>query len=80
MREPRKPFKHSEDTKLKMSVSNSKRQPVFATNDVTGEIKEFSSISKAAKFVGASLAHVARCLVKDKKYKGKGYTIARISE
>ena len=80
-----------------MSASNSKKQPVVATNDVTGEIKEFSSvpslfffsiyykkkregINKAAKFVGASLAHVARCLVKDKEYKGKGYTIVRISE
>ena len=54
---------------------------MVATNDVTGEIIEFSAgrlrsrpINKAAKFVGASLAHVARCLVKDKKYKGKGYT------
>jgi hypothetical protein len=44
LREPRKPFEHSEDTKLKMSASNSKKQPVVATNDVTGEIKEFSSV------------------------------------
>lgn len=63
-----------------MSKSNSKRQPVVAINDETGEIKEFTSINKAAKFIGASLAHVARCLVKDKKYKGKGYIIKRISE
>jgi hypothetical protein len=38
-REARKPFKHSEDTKLKQMASNSKKQPVVVTNDVTGEIK-----------------------------------------
>lgn len=65
-----------------MASNSKKKQPVVVTNDVTGEIKYRGappSINKAAKFVGRSLAHIARCLVKDKKYKGKGYTI-RISD
>lgn len=73
-RGPRKSFNHTEDTKLKMSLSNSKSQAVILTNIVSGE---FTSVSKAAKFIGASLAHVARCLIKDQIYKGKGYTIIK---
>lgn len=42
-----------EDTKLKLMTSNSKRKPVVVT-DVTSEVKEYPSINKAAKFVGAS--------------------------
>lgn len=51
-----------------MAIFNSKKQPVIVTNDVTGEINEFISITKAAKFIGASLAHVDRNLIKHNIY------------
>jgi len=67
-------FKHYLDTKLKMSESNLSKQDVIVTNDANCDTFESVSITKAAKFIGASIAHVARCLKKDNIYKGKGYT------
>jgi hypothetical protein len=76
-RGPRKSLNLSEDTKLKMLLSNLRSQAVIVTNIASGEVKEFIYFNKAAKFIGASLARVARCLIKDQIYKGEGYTIVK---
>jgi hypothetical protein len=68
--------KHSEVTKLKLS-SNWQAHPVKVINNKTGEIKLFTSIRQAAKFIGISYSYITGCLRKNKFYIGRGYYITR---
>jgi phage antirepressor YoqD-like protein len=52
--------------------------PVKVINNKTGEIKIFTSIRQAAKFIGIINTYLAECLRKNKFYKGRGYYITRI--
>jgi group I intron endonuclease len=69
--------KHSESTKLKLSA-NSQAHPLRAINNKTGEIKNFTSIGQAAKFIGIQYCSLYTYIRKNKFYRGKGYFITRI--
>jgi hypothetical protein len=68
--------KHTEITKLKLSA-NSLAHSVRVINNKTGEIKLFTSIRQAAKFIGIKNSYINICLIKNKIYKGRGYYITR---
>lgn len=57
---------HTLEAKLKMAANNIQAQPVTVTDSKTGEIKEFTSIRKAAGFgfIGVNHTYLARCLQK----------------
>jgi hypothetical protein len=69
-------FKHCEATKLKLSA-NSLAYPVTAINNKTGEVKLFTSIIQAAKFIGIHNSYITRCLKNNKFYIGRGYYITK---
>lgn len=54
----------------KMSLSNRFRFPVILTNLETGEIKEFSSMTEAGKYLGISRVTVKKYLLNYKPYQG----------
>lgn len=68
---------HTEETKLKMAMSNIKAKPVVVTNNRTNEGKEFVSIARAAKYIKLyhSRSLIAGCLRKKNIYRGRLYTI-----
>lgn len=69
--------KHSEQTKLKIEANNAQAESVFVIDNKTSESKKFTSIRKAAKFIGIQQSYVAKCIKKQKVYKGKQYTIVK---
>jgi hypothetical protein len=68
--------RHSEATKLKLSA-NPRAYPVIVINNKTGEIKLFTSIRQAAKFIGIQYSYITGCLRKNKFCITKGYYITR---
>jgi hypothetical protein len=75
--------KHSKKTIERMRIvhlerKHSKAHPVTVINNKTGEIKLFTSIRQAAKFIGINHSSIIICLRKNKPYIGKGYFITRI--
>jgi hypothetical protein len=75
--------KLSKKTIEKIRIANieckhSRAHPVTVINNKTGEIKLFTSIRQAAKFIGIDHSSITICLRKNKFYKGKGYFITRI--
>jgi hypothetical protein len=69
--------KRTESAKLKIAAGSVQAQPVIVINNVTGESKEFTSIRKAAEFVGIHISYIAKCLQKQKIFKGKLYTLIK---
>ena len=63
--------------KLKIAAVNGQAHSVIITKIKTGEKKEFLSIRKAAKFLGKHHSYLAKCLQKQKLYKGKEYTLVK---
>jgi NUMOD1 domain len=70
-------FKRSETAKLAIAAGNNKSQSVFVVNNNTGEKKEFSSIRKAAKFIGLHQSYIAKSIRLNNKYIGKNYSIIK---
>jgi hypothetical protein len=66
----------NESAKLKLSA-NSKAHPVTVINNKTGEIKLFTSIRQAAKFIGIQYSYITGCLRKNKFCITRGYYITR---
>jgi len=66
----------SEKSKLMMSASNHRSVPVIIKNNYSGELKEFTSLSKAALYLGTYHSKVSICIKKQKPYKGI-YTIMK---
>jgi len=69
--------KRSEFAKLKIAASSTQGQSVIVTDNKTGENKEFTSVRKAAKFVGIHHSYVAKVIKIHKIYVGKAYTITK---
>jgi hypothetical protein len=69
--------KRTEAAKLKIAAGSTQAQSVIVTNNKTGENKEFTSVRKAAKFIGIQHSYVAKCMKNRKFYKGKEYTIGK---
>ena len=69
--------KHTEQTKLKIEANNAQAQSVFVIDNKTSESKKFTSMRKAAKFIGIHQSYLAKCIKKQKIYKGKQYTIVK---
>ena len=69
-------YGRDEATKLKIAA-NSHSYPVIIRNNITGEIKLFISIRRAAKFIGIHHSYLAKCLKVNEFYKGKGYFITK---
>jgi uncharacterized protein YbcV (DUF1398 family) len=67
----------SEAAKLKIAAGNIQAQLVVVTDNKTGESKEFTSIRKAAKFIGIHHSYVAKIIKTHKAYVGKIYTITK---
>lgn len=67
----------TEQVKLKIPAGSAQAQSVFVTDNKTGETKEFTSVRKAAEYVGLHHSYVAKCLQKQNIYKGKEYTIVK---
>lgn len=70
--------KHSEFAKLKIANGNAQARSVIVTHNKTGESKNFTSIRKAARFIGIHHSYVAKILKIHKIYIGKLYTITFI--
>jgi GIY-YIG catalytic domain/NUMOD1 domain len=66
--------KHSEFTKFKIAANNAKAKSVIVTNNKTGEVKSFTSIRKASKFVDIHRSYLARIIKTHEIYIGKIYT------
>jgi len=64
------------DTKLKLSA-NLQAHAVIVTEINTGETKVFTSIRKAAEFIGIHFSYLAKCLNKNNIYTGNGYTVLK---
>jgi len=69
--------KHSESAKLKIANNNAQAQSVIVTDNKTGESKKFTSIRKAARFMGIHHSYVAKFLKINKIHVGKVYTITK---
>ena len=69
--------KHSEFAKLKIASNNAKAQLVVVTDNKTGESKEFTSVRKAAKFIGKHHSYIAKIIKTHKTYVGEIYTITK---
>jgi hypothetical protein len=67
----------SEAAKSTIAAGSIKAQCVLVTNNKTGENKEFTSIRKAAKFIGLHHSYIAKCINSNNLYKGKDYTIVK---
>jgi hypothetical protein len=65
----------TEEAKLKIASGNVQAQPVIVTDNKTGENKEFTSVRKAAEFIGKHHSYIAKCIKKHTLYKGEEYTI-----
>ena len=61
----------------KMQLSNTLRQSVLLTNTETGDIKEFSSMTDAGKYLDISRVTVKKYLISKTSY--KGYIISKVS-
>ena len=68
--------KRDETTKLKISAS-SQAYPVTVINNETGEIKLFTSVRKAANFIGMNRSYLTKCLATKGFYIGKGYYVTK---
>ena len=68
--------KHDETTKLKLSA-NSQTYTITTINNKTGETKLFTSVRKAANFIGIHYSYLAKCLKIKKFYIGRGYYITK---
>lgn len=69
--------KHSEYTKFKITANNVQAQSILVTDNRTNISKEFTSIRKAAKFVGIHHSYLAKVIKTHKIYIGKFYIITR---
>ena len=67
----------SEETKLKISLGSPKSQSTLVVDNNTGEIFTFTSIRKAAKFIGVHTSYLAKSLGKLNFYLGRGYLVHR---
>lgn len=65
-----------EATKLKLSA-NTQPHVIIATKISTGETKVFTSIRKAAEFIGIHRSYLAKCLNENNIYPGNSYTIVK---
>jgi hypothetical protein len=65
----------NEEWKIKIRNNSARAQAVIATNNNTGSISEFTSIRAASKFIGMHHSYLAKCLLKNKVYKGNTYTV-----
>ena len=65
-----------EATKLRFSA-NTQAHAIIATEISTGETKVFTSIRKAAEFIGIHPSYLAKCLNENNISTGKGYTIVK---
>ena len=77
MRKGRLDRKHTEAAKLNLSTASATAMSVLVVNDKTSETKGYTSVRKAAKFMGMHHSYIAKCLKTHKVYKGKGYTIVQ---
>ena len=64
----------TEATKLS---ANTQAHAIIVTQISTGEKKVFTSIRKAAKFIGIHFSYLAKCLNVKNIYTGHGYTIVK---
>lgn len=71
--------KRTEIAKSKRAASSKRAQCVTVINNSTGENIEFTSIRKAAKFINIHYSYVAKCIKERNVYKGKEYTILKIT-
>lgn len=64
---------HTEETKLKIAINHFKANPVVLINNKTNDTKEFTSIGKAAEYIGLyhSRSYFAKCLRRKNIYKVK---------
>jgi hypothetical protein len=69
--------KHSESVKFKIATNNAQAQSVLVTDNSTNKSKKFTSIRKAAKFVGIHHSYVAKIIKTHKIYIDKFYTITK---
>ena len=67
----------SESVKLKLALSSITAQSVNVIEDKTKEIKDFTSIRKAAKYIGVHPSYLVRCLTKKGFLNIRGYTIKK---
>jgi hypothetical protein len=80
--EPKRTVKlgYTHDGATKLKLSSNKQGHVIRSIDIsTGEIKVFTSIRKAAKFMGMDYSYLAKYLKENKIYTGKGYTIVKVN-
>ena len=70
-------YKHTDFAKLRIATASAQAQPVVVMNNKTGDNKKFTSVRKAAEFIGIHHSYVAKCIRKQKLYKGKVYTIMK---
>jgi hypothetical protein len=66
----------TEAVKLKIAAGSVQAQPVIVTDNKTGENREFTSVRKAAEFIGKHHSYIAKCIKKQKLYKVEEYTIS----
>lgn len=71
--------KRTEIAKSKIGASSKRAQCVTIINNNTGENIEFTSIRKVAKFINIHYSYVAKCIKERNIYKGKEYTILKIT-
>jgi hypothetical protein len=67
--------KRTEEEKLKIANGSVQSRPVIITNNINGKIIEVTSIRKASKFIDIHHSYIAKCLSKQKIYKGKEYNV-----
>lgn len=67
------------EAKLKISLGSAQAQPVIVKENQTGITTEFTSVRKAAVYVGLHHSYIAKCLQKNNIYIGETYTIVKKS-
>lgn len=67
----------TEESKLNIAAGSAQAQSVVITENNTGKAKQFTSIRKAAKYLGLHHSYIAKCLQKQNTYVGKKYTIVK---
>jgi hypothetical protein len=65
----------NEELKLKITINSARAQAVLVTNSNTGDIKLFTSIRRASKYIGMHHSYFAKCLVKNNIYKGNIFIV-----
>lgn len=61
--------------KLKIAAGSAQAQPAIDTDNKTGENIEFTSVRKAAEFIGKHHSYIAKCIKNQELYIGVEYTV-----